>query len=122
MTQNPEGDLKVYSSNLFGISIDESDIPFMIDELPLVAILACVAKGKTTVSGAQELKVKESDRIEVMASNLRKMGINIKTNPEGFEVVGPQKFYGARVAPHGDHRVAMAFSIVSTYSKRRHRC
>ena len=89
----------------------------MIDEIPLVGILAANAEGETEVVGAQELRVKESDRIETLARNLRAMGATIDTREDGFALTGPQQLTGARVDAALDHRIAMAFAIAALRAK-----
>jgi 3-phosphoshikimate 1-carboxyvinyltransferase len=107
----PVGQINVYSSHLRGTEITPDEIPSLIDEIPLVAILATKAQGTTIVRGAEELRVKESDRIEAVASNLRKMGAVIETFHDGFKINGPQQLKPATIETFHDHRIAMAFSI-----------
>ena len=82
-----------------------------IDELPLVALLGCYAEGETLVRGAGELRVKESDRIALVAKNLRAMGAEVEEFEDGLDVPGGQKLHGATIDAGGDHRIAMAFSV-----------
>jgi 3-phosphoshikimate 1-carboxyvinyltransferase len=109
----PMGNLYVTSSPLQGTSIEAHEIPSLIDEIPLIAILAPFAEGVTRVQGAEELRVKESDRIEAIAKNLKAMNVQIETSPDGFSIQGPQKVKGARIQSFQDHRIAMAFSIAA---------
>ncbi|HXP94420.1 MAG TPA: 3-phosphoshikimate 1-carboxyvinyltransferase [Candidatus Binatia bacterium] len=109
----PVGTLRVRSAQLRATTITGDEIPAMIDEVPLVAVLATFAHGTTAIRGAEELRVKESDRIETVAQNLRAMGAQVETLPDGFVIEGPQLLHGARIDTHGDHRVAMAFSIAA---------
>jgi 3-phosphoshikimate 1-carboxyvinyltransferase len=113
LTQNPEpvGNLVLSRAPLQGTFIREEEIPSLIDEIPLIAILACYAEGTTTVVGAKELRVKETDRIEAIASNLRALGVAIDVFPDGFSIHGPQPLKSGKVHSFGDHRIAMAFSI-----------
>jgi 3-phosphoshikimate 1-carboxyvinyltransferase len=97
---------------LRGISIGREAIPTLIDELPLVACLAAYAEGETRVTGAEELRVKESDRIAVVVSNLRALGVDVDELPDGFVVRGSAPTLRGHVATHGDHRMAMAFGIM----------
>jgi len=97
---------------LQGISIVREAIPTLIDELPLVACLAAYAEGETRVTGAQELRVKESDRIAVVVGNLRTLGADAEELPDGFVVRGTAPVLRGRVVTHGDHRMAMAFGIL----------
>ncbi len=86
-------------------------VPRLIDELPILAVLASQCKGVSIVSDAAELRVKESDRIEHVAECLRAMGGQIETKPDGFEITGPTRLHGANLDAHDDHRIAMAFAI-----------
>jgi 3-phosphoshikimate 1-carboxyvinyltransferase len=107
----PIGDIRCTYSELKGITLSEAEIPSLIDELPILSVLASQAKGRTVVTGAEELRVKETDRIEALATNLRLMGVQIETTPDGFIIEGPQKLKGATMDSFHDHRIAMAFSI-----------
>lgn len=117
--ENPEpiGHIKITGNKLKGIKITEEMVPFLIDELPMLAVLATQAEGVTEVSGAEELRVKETDRIEAVAVNLRAMGAKIETKPDGFIIHGSQKLHGARINSFHDHRIAMAFSIAGLISE-----
>jgi 3-phosphoshikimate 1-carboxyvinyltransferase len=99
-------------ATLRGISIGREAIPTLIDELPLVACLAAYAEGETRVTGAAELRVKESDRIAVVVGNLRSLGADAEELPDGFVVRGSAPTLRGRVVTHGDHRMAMAFGIL----------
>ena len=112
-TPEPVGNIKLQSGGLKGVRIEPSEIPAMIDELPLLAVLATQAKGVTEVLGAEELRFKETDRIEAVATNLRLMGANIETRADGFLIEGPQKLRGAILDSFHDHRIAMAFSMAA---------
>jgi 3-phosphoshikimate 1-carboxyvinyltransferase len=83
----------------------------MVDELPVLAVLATQANGRTVIRDAQELRVKETDRIAAVAENLKHMGAQIEAQPDGWIVHGPQKLRGARLESYGDHRLVMAFSV-----------
>ncbi len=98
---------------LRGTTVEPHEVPAMIDELPLLACVAACAEGETTVTGAAELRVKESDRIASVVANLRALGVDADERPDGFAVrgTGPRAFAGP-VATHGDHRLAMAFGIL----------
>jgi 3-phosphoshikimate 1-carboxyvinyltransferase len=87
------------------------EVPSLIDEIPLIAVLATQAHGVTWVRGAEELRVKESDRLEAVATNLRAMGCEIEVFPDGFRIEGPQILKGAEILTFHDHRIAMAFAI-----------
>lgn len=108
----PVADLRVRSARLRGIDIPIELVPLAIDEFPALFIAAACAEGRTVLSGAEELRVKESDRIQVMADGLIELGIDIDTRPDGAIIVGG-KIGGGRVESHGDHRCAMAFSIAA---------
>ena len=99
-------------ATLRGISIGREAIPTLIDELPLVACLAAYAEGETRVTGAEELRVKESDRIAVVVGNLRSLGADVEELPDGFVVRGSAPTLRGRVVTHADHRMAMAFGIL----------
>jgi 3-phosphoshikimate 1-carboxyvinyltransferase len=109
----PIATLRARSSELHAIAISADDVALAIDELPLLAVVASQAKGTTTVRGARELRVKESDRIESVAKMLRALGASVETYDDGFAVVGPAKLHGAALAPNGDHRIAMAASVAA---------
>lgn len=109
----PRGDLEVASSSLRGVEVEGWRIPALIDEVPLLAVMGCFARGETVVRGAQELRVKESDRIAAVCGELRKMGARIEELPDGFHVSGPVSLRGARVRSHGDHRIAMALAVAA---------
>ena len=86
------GDLEVRYHKLFGIEINKSEIPSIIDEIPILALIASQAEGTTIVSGAEELRVKESDRVEAICTNLKAIGINVVEKPDGFTIRVVQKF------------------------------
>lgn len=109
----PRGDLEVKSARLGGVEIEGDRIPAMIDEVPLLAVLGCGARGDTVVRGAQELRVKESDRIAAICGELRRMGARIEELPDGFRVHGPADLKGTAVDSHGDHRIAMALAVAA---------
>ena len=100
-------------ATLKGIAIGREAIPTLIDELPLVACLAAYAQGETRVTGAEELRVKESDRIAVVVGNLRSLGADADELPDGYVVRGTSPTLRGTVVTHGDHRMAMAFGILA---------
>ena len=102
--------LRVRSAKLRGIRIPEEQVPLAIDEFPVLFVAAACAEGKTVLTGAEELRVKESDRIQVMADGLQALGIDATPTPDGM-VIRPGAIGGGRVDSHGDHRIAMAFAI-----------
>jgi 3-phosphoshikimate 1-carboxyvinyltransferase len=112
----PVADVIVRSSKLKGIQIPESLVPLAIDEFPVIFIAAACAQGETVLTGAEELRVKESDRIQVMADGLLLLGIDAQPTADGMRIQGGQ-MGGGRIDSHGDHRIAMAFSIASLRSQ-----
>jgi 3-phosphoshikimate 1-carboxyvinyltransferase len=107
----PVADIVVRSSRLHGASFGGDLIPRLQDEIPAVAVAAVFAEGRTEVRDAAELRVKESDRIAMLAAGLRAMGAQIQELPDGFVIEGTGRLRGARVESHGDHRLAMAFAV-----------
>jgi 3-phosphoshikimate 1-carboxyvinyltransferase len=108
----PIADIRVRHAPLHGIRIPEDQVPLAIDEFPALFIAAACAEGETTLSGAAELRVKESDRIQVMADGLTTLGIHAKPTADGIIIRGGH-LGGGRVNSHGDHRIAMAFAMAS---------
>ena len=109
------GDLAVKGASLKGGVISGDTIPLVIDELPMLAALGPYTEEGIEIRDAGELRVKESDRIAVLVENLRKMGATVEERPDGLKVAGSSagKLRGAEIEPHGDHRIAMAFSIAA---------
>jgi 3-phosphoshikimate 1-carboxyvinyltransferase len=108
----PVGDIRlVYRRGLTAIDVPESLVPDMIDELPIFMALAATATGVTRIRGAAELRVKESDRLTVMATGLRKLGVELQEYPDGIDITGG-KISGAEVDGAGDHRCAMSFAVL----------
>ena len=105
------GNLKICHQSLKGILIDKNDVPGLIDELPIIAVLATQANGRTEVYGAEELRIKECDRIHAVCKNLKKMGADIEEMKDGFIINGPTPLKGANIETFHDHRIAMAFTI-----------
>ncbi len=110
------GNLEIFPSELSGIKIEEELALRALDELPLVALLASLSKGQTEVRGAKELRVKESDRIEAMTTNLRKLGIQIESLEDGWLIEGSE-LNGGNVDSFDDHRIAMTFRIARLRAK-----
>lgn len=110
------GDLRVHSGTLQGVEIGAAEIPALIDELPILAVLATQAVGKMVVTGAGELRVKETDRIRAICENLKKIGGDIEELPDGFIINGPSRLHGGEIKTYGDHRIAMAFSVADLLS------
>lgn len=109
----PSADLLVRSSSLKGTVVGGEIIPTLIDEIPIIAILASYADGQTIIKDAQELKVKESNRIDVMVENLTKMGVDIQATDDGMIINGGKPLHGAVIDSRLDHRIAMSFAIAS---------
>lgn len=97
---------------LRGTTICEAQVPSMVDEIPMLACLAARADGETVITGANELRVKESDRIAAVVANLRAVGANAEELPDGMRIVGSLRPLAGRVVTHGDHRLAMAFGVL----------
>jgi 3-phosphoshikimate 1-carboxyvinyltransferase len=112
-SNEPQADLMIEYSRLRTAEIKKDNIPFLIDELPLIAVVASQAQGKTVVSGAKELRVKETDRIKAIVSELKKMGADIKEKEDGFIVEGPSKLKGAVCESYNDHRIAMSLAVAA---------
>jgi 3-phosphoshikimate 1-carboxyvinyltransferase len=104
-------DIEVKNDRLRGVPIAGNLIPWLIDELPILAVAATQAEGETVVRDAAELRVKETDRIQAIVSELSKMGAKIAERPDGFVVEGPTPLQGARCSSYGDHRIAMALAV-----------
>jgi 3-phosphoshikimate 1-carboxyvinyltransferase len=113
----PIATLKVRSAPLHGTEITAADVPAAIDELPLLALLACFAEGETVVGGAEELRAKESDRIAGVVEGLSGLGAEIEARPDGFVVRGTGELRGGRLDARGDHRLAMVGAIAGLASE-----
>lgn len=109
----PTADLLVKAGSLHGVTIGGSIIPTLIDEIPIIAVLACFAEGTTIIQDAQELKVKESNRIDVMVKNLSAMGAHIQATDDGMIIEGGHPLHGAQIDSRLDHRIAMSFAIAA---------
>ena len=109
----PRGMVTVAGQPLRAIVLGAADVAGAIDEIPALLVLATQAAGVTTIDGAGELRVKESDRIATMADGLRRMGAIVEERPDGVSVHGPAELHGATVESHGDHRVAMALAVAA---------
>jgi 3-phosphoshikimate 1-carboxyvinyltransferase len=109
----PRGNLSVNGAELLGMEVEPFRIPAMIDEVPLVAVVGTQARGVTRISGAEELHVKETDRIAAICSQLRLMGAAIQEEEGGFVVTGPSRLTGCAVDSFGDHRIAMALAVAA---------
>lgn len=110
-------DILVTSQPLTASDISGDIVPSLIDEIPIFTIAAALAQGVSTISDAQELRVKESDRLAVMAQQLKKLGVDVTEKPDGLLIRGNASFTGGSFQSHGDHRVAMSFAIAALVSK-----
>jgi 3-phosphoshikimate 1-carboxyvinyltransferase len=113
----PLGALHVRHAGLRGAEVTAEDVPAAIDELPLVALLGCFAEGETVVSGAEELRAKESDRITAVVEGLSGLGAEIEARPDGFAVQGTGGLKGGVLDAQGDHRLAMLGAVAGVASK-----
>jgi 3-phosphoshikimate 1-carboxyvinyltransferase len=113
----PIGNVTIKGGTLKGTVIEGEEIPNVIDELPILAVAAALADGRTVIRDAGELRNKESDRISAVASNLREMGANVRELYDGLEIEGGTMLKGARVNSYGDHRIAMAFAIAGLFAE-----
>ena len=112
------GDLEVHSAELTATDVTEEEVPRLVDELPLFALAAGVARGVSHVTGASELRLKESDRIETVTEGLKTMGVRIQSRDDGFEVRGvPTRPAGGRMPSDGDHRIAMLGAVTGVVSR-----
>lgn len=113
----PMGTLEIHGQGLQATEIGGAEIPTLIDEIPILAVAAALAEGRTVIRDAQELRVKESDRISVVAENLRRMGATVEEFADGMEIVGGAKLKGAEIHSLGDHRIAMSFAIAGLFAE-----
>jgi 3-phosphoshikimate 1-carboxyvinyltransferase len=113
----PVGSVRVYGRRLRGTKIGGAEIANVIDELPIISVIAALAEGDTEIRDAHELRVKETDRITAMAANLREFGVTVKEHDDGMTITGGAKLTGARVRSFGDHRIAMACAILGLFAR-----
>ena len=114
----PAGDVEMRASELVGATVSRDEVPSLIDELPLLALAACHARGETVVRGAAELRVKETDRIAGVVEELRRIGAHIRATRDGFRIRGvPARLRGGVVESRGDHRLAMLGAIAGVSSR-----
>jgi len=109
----PVADLRIRYAPLKGIRIPEELVPLAIDEFPVLFVAAACAEGETILTGAAELRVKESDRIQVMADGLSAFGVEVETYSDGLRIVGQESFSGGEVESHHDHRIVMSFAMAA---------
>ena len=113
----PVGDLIARHGTLRAVRIEGESVSRAIDELPVISVAACFAEGETVISGAGELRVKETDRISAMTDELSKLGADIKETPDGMIINGTEELCGARCESRGDHRVAMSLAVAATRAR-----
>ena len=112
------GDVQIQYSELGAVEVNGNEVPLLVDELPLVALLAVHARGKSVIRGAQELRVKETDRIEAVTDGLRSFGAHVHSRPDGGEINGvPTRLKGGRIDARGDHRIAMLGAVAGLASR-----
>jgi 3-phosphoshikimate 1-carboxyvinyltransferase len=107
-------DIVVRAGRLHGTTVTKADVPAMVDEIPMLACLATRAEGETVITGAGELRVKESDRIAAVVTNLRLLGAHADELPDGMRILGSDRPLKGRITTHGDHRLAMAFGVLGS--------
>jgi len=113
----PVGDLRVRATQLTGTTIGPELIPKTIDEVPILCVAAALAEGETRITGAQELRVKETDRIHAMAVELARIGVAVEEQPDGLVIQGSSSLQGAMCQSYGDHRVVMSLDIAGLVAK-----
>ena len=112
------GDVQIQYTELVAVEVSGDEVPLLVDELPLVALLAVHARGKSVVRGAQELRVKETDRIEAVTDGLRSFGAHVTSRPDGWEINGvPTRLKGGRIDARGDHRIAILGAVAGLASR-----
>ena len=113
----PLGTIEIQGARLKGTLIEGREIPNVIDEIPILAVAAALAQGTTVIRNAEELRVKETDRLTAIATNLRAMGAQVAEREDGLEIYGGVPLQGARVQSFGDHRIAMAFAVAGLFAE-----
>ncbi len=113
----PIGNIEIHGAPLKGTTIFESEVPNLIDEIPVIAVAAALAEGRTIIRNAKELRVKETDRITTVVNNLRSMGGVVEEFEDGMEIEGGHPLHGAVIDSFGDHRIAMAFAIAGLFAE-----
>ncbi len=112
----PIGNIEIHGAPLTGTTLFLEEIPNLIDEIPVIAVAAALAQGKTVIRNARELRVKETDRITTTVNNLRAMGVEVEEFEDGMEITGGAPLHGAVIDSFGDHRIAMAFAIAGLFA------
>jgi 3-phosphoshikimate 1-carboxyvinyltransferase len=113
----PMGVLEIVGARLKGTTIEGKEIPNVIDELPVLAVAGALAQGRTIIANAGELRVKETDRLAAVATNLRAMGAQCTESEDGLQILGGTPLHGARLQSFGDHRIAMAFAVAGLFAE-----
>jgi 3-phosphoshikimate 1-carboxyvinyltransferase len=113
----PIGDIEIHGAALHGTELLRAEIPNLIDEIPVIAVAAALAAGKTVIRNAKELRVKETDRITTVVEGLRAMGGQVEEFDDGMEITGGAPLHAATIESHGDHRIAMAFAIAGLFAR-----
>jgi 3-phosphoshikimate 1-carboxyvinyltransferase len=113
----PIGHIEIYGAHLTGTTLLIDEIPNLIDEIPVIAVAAALAKGRTIIRNAKELRVKETDRITTVVEGLRSMGADVEEFDDGMEITGGNPLHAAVIESSGDHRIAMAFAIAGLFAK-----
>ena len=113
----PTGTVEVEGARLHGTIIEGREIPNVIDEIPILAVLGTLAGGQTVIRNAAELRVKETDRLKALATNLKAMGAEVYETPDGLTITGGRPLHGARLPSYGDHRIAMAFAVAGMFAE-----
>jgi 3-phosphoshikimate 1-carboxyvinyltransferase len=113
----PIGNIEICGRGLTGTVILPEEVPNLIDEIPVIAVAAALAEGKTVIRNAKELRVKETDRITTVVKNLRLMGAEVEEFEDGMEITGGKPLHGAVLQSYGDHRIAMAFAIAGLFAE-----
>jgi len=112
----PRGEVRIQGGRLRGTTIAGDEVPNVIDEIPILAVAGALAHGKTVICDAKELRVKETDRLAAIATNLTAMGVEVVELADGLEIYGGSPLRGARIKSYGDHRIAMAFAIAGMFA------
>ena len=113
----PSGLVEIEGGRLHGTVIEGREIPNVIDEIPILAVLGALASGQTVIRDAAELRVKETDRLAALCSNLKAMGAQVEEYSDGLIITGGRPLHGARLPSYGDHRIAMAFAIAGLFAE-----
>jgi 3-phosphoshikimate 1-carboxyvinyltransferase len=115
-TGEPIGNIEIHGAALTGTTILPEEVPNLIDEIPVIAVAAALASGRTIIRNARELRVKETDRITTVVNNLKAMGADVTEFDDGMEIQGGHPLHGAQIDSFGDHRIAMAFAIAGLFA------